>query len=71
MEEYPEYTFMSSQPQLYKYIKEDHPDIYERIKEKVSEGRWEPEGSMWLEADCNLSSGESLIRHLLFGKRFF
>lgn len=71
MKEYPEYTFMSSQPQLYKYIKEDHPDIYKEIKERIKEGRWEPEGSMWLEADCNLSSGESLIRHILFGKRFF
>ncbi|GMQ58522.1 alpha-mannosidase [Vallitalea sediminicola] len=71
MEEYPEYTFMSSQPQLYKYIKEDHPQIYEKIKERIEEGRWEPEGSMWLEADCNISSGESLIRQILLGKSFF
>ena len=59
MEEYPEYIFMSSQPQLYKFIKEDYPDIYEKIKEKVKEGVWEPEGAMWLEADCNVTSGES------------
>ncbi|WP_273327407.1 alpha-mannosidase [Vallitalea guaymasensis] len=71
MEEYPEYTFMSSQPQLYKYIKEDHPEIYRKIKKRIEEGRWEPEGSMWLEADCNISSGESLIRQIMFGKRFF
>ena len=71
MSEFPEYTFMSSQPQLYKFIKEDHPDLYDRIREKIREGRWEPEGAMWLEADCNLSSGESLVRQILFGKRFF
>ena len=71
MEEYPEYIFMSSQPQLYKFLKEDHPKVYERVKEKVREGVWEPEGSMWLEADCNVTSGESLIRQILHGKRFF
>ncbi|NSW92360.1 MAG: alpha-mannosidase [Firmicutes bacterium] len=71
MEQYPEYIFMSSQPQLYKFIKEDYPEIYEKIKERVKEGRWEPEGAMWLEADCNISSGESLVRQVLFGTRFF
>lgn len=71
MKKYPEYTFMSSQPQLYKYVKEDFPEIYEQIKERVKEGRWEPEGAMWLEADCNISSGESLVRQLLFGYKFF
>ncbi|GLC30875.1 alpha-mannosidase [Clostridium omnivorum] len=71
MEEYPEYIFMSSQPQLYKFLKEDHPHVYEKVKEKVKEGVWEPEGAMWLEADCNVTSGESLIRQILFGKRFF
>ncbi|WP_202707976.1 alpha-mannosidase [Sporosalibacterium faouarense] len=71
MEEYPEYLFMSSQPQLYKFLKEEHPEIYEKVKGKIKEGRWEAEGGMWLEADCNLASGESLIRQLLFGLRFF
>jgi alpha-mannosidase len=71
MKEYPEYIFMSSQPQLYKFIKEDHPELYGQIKERVGEGRWETEGAMWLEADCNLCSGESLVRQLLFGTRFF
>lgn len=70
MERYPEYIFMSSQPQLYEYVKEEAPDLYERIKERVKEGRWEVEGAMWLEADCNLSSGESLIRQILHGKDF-
>ncbi|MGL4849949.1 MAG: alpha-mannosidase, partial [Clostridium sp.] len=71
MEEYPEYVFMSSQPQLYKFLKEDHPGIYEKVKKKVEEGVWEPEGAMWLEADCNVTSGESLVRQILHGKRFF
>jgi alpha-mannosidase len=71
MKQYPEYSFMSSQPQLYKFVKEDYPEIYEEIKRMVKEGRWEPEGAMWLEADCNLTSGESLIRQIMFGKRFF
>lgn len=71
MEQYPEYLFMSSQPQLYKFIKEESPELYEKIKQRISEGRWEPEGAMWLEADCNLISGESLVRQILFGTRFF
>lgn len=71
MEQYPEYVFMSSQPQLYEYIKEDYPGIFEEIRERVKEGRWEPEGGMWVEADTNVPSGESLVRQLLFGKRFF
>lgn len=71
MEEYPEYVFMSSQPQLYKFLKEDHPGIYEKVKKKVEEGVWEPEGAMWLEADCNVTSGESLVRQIMHGKKFF
>ncbi len=71
MKEYPEYLFMSSQPQLYQFVKQDQPELYEEIKERIAEGRWEPEGSMWVEADCNLISGESMIRQILFGKKFF
>lgn len=71
MKQYPDYIFMSSQPQLYKFVKEDYPELYEKIKEAVKCGKWEAEGAMWLEADCNLTSGESLIRQILFGTRFF
>ncbi len=70
MEQYPEYKFMSSQPQLYQHVKEEAPALYEKIKQAVRDGRWEVEGAMWLEADCNLSSGESLVRQILHGKRF-
>lgn len=71
MKKYPDYKFMSSQPQIYKFIQEDYPELFNEIKKRVSEGRWEPEGAMWLEADCNVISGESLVRQILFGKRFF
>lgn len=71
MEKYPEYLFMSSQSQLYKYVKQNQPELYEKIRKKVQEGRWEPEGAMFLEADCNLINGESLVRQCLYGKAFF
>lgn len=71
MERYPEYVFLQSQPQLYEYMKTDYPQIYEQMKRRVEEGRWEAGGAMWLEADCNLPSGESLVRQLLHGIRFF
>jgi len=71
MEQYDEYIFLQSQPQLYKFIKEDCPEIYEKIKEKVAEGKWEADGGMWVEADCNLSSGEALVRQFLHGTRFY
>ncbi len=70
MDRYPEYKFMSSQPQLYKYLKEEAPEVYEKVKEKVKEGRWEVEGGMWVEADCNLISGESMVRQFMHGKKF-
>ncbi|MFB5675939.1 alpha-mannosidase [Paenibacillus terreus] len=71
MELFPEYIFLQTQPQLYEYIKQDFPGIYEQIQRRVKEGRWEAGGGMWLEADCNLTSGESLTRQLLVGTRFF
>ena len=71
MEEYPSYKFMSSQPVLYYFLEQRYPELMEKIKERVKEGRWEPEGGMWLEADCNLTSGESLARQFIYGKRFF
>ena len=71
MDEYPEYKFMASTPQLYQFLKEDQPELYEKVKDKVKEGRWEVEGALWLECDCNLTSSESLIRQIVTGKRFF
>ncbi|MBQ8213883.1 MAG: alpha-mannosidase [Clostridia bacterium] len=71
MSRYPEYRFMSSQALLYQYLKEEAPKLYERVKQLIRDGRWECEGGMWVEADCNLPSGESLVRQVLYGKRFF
>jgi len=71
MERYPHYYFIQSQAQLYEFIKNDYPDIYEYIKKRVAEGKWEPSGSMWVEPDCNVTSGESLVRQILVGKNFF
>ena len=71
MDRYPDYCFGASQAQQYQFMKEDYPKLYERIKRRVKEGRWELQGGMWVEADCNLASGESFIRQFLHGKNFF
>ncbi|WP_019914267.1 alpha-mannosidase [Paenibacillus sp. HW567] len=71
MEEFPEYQFLQTQPQLYDYLEGDYPELFGRISDKIKEGRWEAEGAMWLEADCNIPSGESLVRQIVAGKRYF
>ena len=71
MDEFPGYHFTQSQPQLYQWAKQHYPGIYDGIKRRVKDGRWEPTGGMWVEADCNVTSGESLIRQILWGNRFF
>ena len=71
MEQFPDYMFTQSQPQLYDYIKQDQPALFEEIKARVTEGRWEPIGGMWVEADCNISGSESLARQFLLGRTFF
>ncbi|RJW41474.1 alpha-mannosidase [Lachnospiraceae bacterium TF09-5] len=70
MKQYPEYRYMHSSPQLYQFLKEDYPEIYEQVKERIREGRWEITGGMWVEPDTNIPSGESLVRQFLYGKRF-
>ena len=71
MQEYPEYCFGASQPYLYQMVKDNYPELYQRIKKAVKAGRWEVQGGMWVEADCNVTGGESLVRQVLIGKRFF
>ena len=71
MDDYPEYHFSASQAQQYAWMKDHYPPLYERIRAQVSAGRFEPIGSMWVEADCNIPSGESLVRQVVHGKRFF
>jgi alpha-mannosidase len=71
IEQYPEYIFGASQPQHYQFTKDHYPALYEKIKKAVAEGRWELQGGMWVEADCNLISGESMVRQFLHGKNYF
>ncbi len=71
MRKYPDYHFSCSQAQLYAYTGTHYPDVYARIKDLVAEGRWETTGAMWVEPDCNVASGEALIRQILHGLRFF
>jgi alpha-mannosidase len=71
MDLYPDYVFGASQAQLYLWMKERYPELYQRIKPRVEEGRWEIQGAMWVEADTNVTGGESLVRQILYGKRFF
>ncbi|MEM8896034.1 MAG: alpha-mannosidase 2c1, partial [Bacteroidota bacterium] len=71
MEFYPEYKFGASQPALYQMMKDHYPGLYDRVKQAVKNGQWECQGAMYVEADCNLVSGESLVRQVLYGKQFF
>ncbi len=71
MEQYPRFIFTQSQPLMYKEMKKNYPALYEQVKQRVKEGRWEVIGGMWVEPDCNLISGESMTRQILFGKRFY
>ncbi|WP_440115395.1 alpha-mannosidase [Paenibacillus sp. QZ-Y1] len=71
MEEYPEFVYSQSQPQLYAFVKEHYPELYERIKARIAEGRWELVGGMWVEPDLNIPSGESLVRQMLYGQNFY
>jgi alpha-mannosidase len=71
MEEYPDYRFLQSQPQLYVMLKQRYPELYERFKKAILAGKVIPDGAMWVEADTNITSGESLIRQILYAKQFF
>jgi alpha-mannosidase len=68
---YPGYVFGASQAQLYQFIKDGYPGLYQQVKDAVAAGGWEVQGAMWVEADCNLPCGESLVRQVVLGKRFF
>ena len=71
IEKYDGYIFGSSQPQQFEWMKKLYPDLFERIKEAVKNRRIEPQGGMWVESDTNVPCGESLIRQIYYGKRFF
>ncbi len=71
MDEYPEYRFACSQAQQYAWLKERSPDLWERVRAKIEAGQFVPVGGSWVEPDCNIPSGESLLRQFLHGQRFF
>lgn len=71
MERFPELHFNQSSAQIYRWIEEEDPELFERIRQRVAEGRWELVGGMWVEPDGNLPSGESWARQLLYGQRYF
>ncbi len=71
MEQYPEFKFAQSQAKIYADMKEHYPALFEQVKERVREGRWEPLGAFWVEPDCNLVSGESFVRQIMQGQQFW
>ncbi len=71
MEQFPDYKFSQSQAQLYEYTEQNYPDIFEQIKQRIQEGRWEPMGGTWVEPDCNAIGAESLARQFLLGRTYF
>jgi len=71
MERFPDFKFLCSQPQQYAWVQESAPGLFSQIEQRVNEGRWQPMGAMWIEPDGNLPSGESFVRQLLYGTRYF
>src|SRR6516164_3047259 len=71
MREYPDFKFTMSSARTYEWMQEKYPDLYHQIEQRVKEGRWEIIGGMWVEPDLNMPDGESLVRQILVGKRYF
>ncbi|MBB6694216.1 alpha-mannosidase [Cohnella xylanilytica] len=71
MREYPDFKYAQSQPILFEFLKNNDPELYGRVKARIAEGRWELVGGMWVEPDLNIPSGESLMRQMLYGQRFY
>jgi alpha-mannosidase len=71
MNEYPDYTYTQSAAQYDEWVQDKYPDIFQQIQQRVKEGRWEIVGGMWVEPDLNLPDGESTVRQILVGKRYF
>jgi alpha-mannosidase len=71
MREYPDFKFTASTAQAYEWIEEKYPAMFQEIQQRVKEGRWEVIGGMWVEPDLNMPDGESLVRQVLYGKRYF
>ncbi|TWD46881.1 alpha-mannosidase [Agrobacterium vitis] len=70
MQDFPDYQFMYNQCVLLDYLREDYPELFSRIEAEVKTGRFEIEGALWLEPDVNITGGEALVRHILYGVRY-
>ena len=70
LDEYPDFVFTSNQVLFFQWVEEHDPELFERIKARVADGRWQVVGGWWIEPDCNIPSGESLVRHALYGQRY-
>ena len=71
MDRDPSFVFTQSQPQLYAFVKEQDRELYGRVKQRIAEGRWDVDvAAMWVEPDCNIPSGESLLRQMLLAHHF-
>jgi alpha-mannosidase len=70
MEEYPEFVFTSNSVMFFSWVEEHDPELFERIRGRVADGRWQVVGGWWLEPDCNIPSGESFVRQALYGQRY-
>lgn len=70
MDQFPEYHFMQSSGAHLKFIEDYYPNLFEAIKEKVAEGKYEPNGGVYIECDCNITGGEFLVRQFLWGQRY-
>jgi len=71
MKEFPGLTYTHSTAAAYEWMEEKYPALFDEIRKRVKEGRWEVIGGMWVEPDLNMPDGESLVRQLLLGKRYF
>lgn len=71
MKTFPDFVFNQSTAAYYDQIERDDPALFEAIREKVKDGQWETIGAMWVEPDTNMPTGESFVRQLLYGQRYF
>jgi alpha-mannosidase len=71
MQRYPDFTFNQSSAQAYAWLEERDPAMFAQVVARVNEGRWEPIGGMWVEPDGQMLHGESWVRQIQYGQRYF
>ncbi|MFL5955354.1 MAG: alpha-mannosidase [Gaiellaceae bacterium] len=70
MDEYPDFVFTHTSVLFLQWIEESDPQMFDRIRAGVAEGRWQVVGGWWIEPDCNIPGGESFVRQGLYGQRW-